>query len=797
MLDFGAFLRFKESWGAFVLVQNPFLQWENKASLFSLSYEPRMSWKSEYGRFASDRGCIGTYKLSGHRTPAYLDSHPEWSLKPAYQTGHDPDGMEVVEVDAYIDCVRAFLQYNPEQSVRIHVPWCENDYQIDVSKPQDEAEWKRIIDRSAELGIGHVFYTCANSTLALREESADAWNWEYLLWLNMGPKIRRGEWDPKSDPLPKKTRELIDYAASKNVKLMAYVYPSLPFEQDGTWLTPRHSSKPENLAANLGYRKFQDWLIEKLLVFKERTGVSGYSFDYTSLTMPGQSYYAQWYGWRRVLETLRKEAPDIVIDGRQSYHKTGPWGWLAGSYPHPTAGDEQPESFDPFPDLHFDRSSATHQRFTAYWFRNTQFCPVEILPGFVTHQTARKDGTGELRLDHFNVRDWDYLGWKFSLFSSIATAPFAHCVDMIPARDEAEFEHFPEEDKEFINRWFDWTDENASILKNMRTIIGPPAVGHIDGTAAIEGDRGFLFLFNPNHRQLTTEFTLDEAIGLREEGQFVLRQLYPKEGKLIGSPESGAFRRGDRVKLPMDGTTSLVLELVPLPSKLSEPMLLGVRGDVSLSNGTLSLKNVQGEVGREFVVNVLTPTDDKISGVTVNGHDATFGQRDNVVTLRVRFDGDQFAHAQQVGQYNPVSTESRVGLSFKVPQRIFRQLEERKKQWPIPWSDSDYDCTWLAPERLLLYVQIAEPLWTMDVTMKIDGKPVVVKKAYSSITPGRLQHDRGHNTFLGFYADVSDLKPDHEYQVELTLPELEPGQFQGLFFSNVETEYTNVIVSSR
>ena len=49
------------------------------------------------------------------------------------------------------------------------------------------------------------------------------------------------------------------------------------------------------------------------------------------------------------MEELRRQAPDVVIDGRQAYHMYGPWSWLAGSYPHPTYADEQPESFIPFP----------------------------------------------------------------------------------------------------------------------------------------------------------------------------------------------------------------------------------------------------------------------------------------------------------------------------------------------------------------------------------------------------------------------------------------------------------------
>ena len=82
--------------------------------------------------------------------------------------------------------------------------------------------------------------------------------------------------------------------------------------------------------------------------------------------------------------------------------------------------------------------------------------------------------------------------------------------------------------------------------------------------------------------------------------------------------------------------------------------------------------------------------------------------------------------------------------------------------------------------------------------MKLNGKPLEVKKAFSSRTPGVLKRGKGHNTCTGFYADVSDLVPDREYPLEVTLPpSLKPGQFQGVFFENVETEYTDKIVVKR
>jgi hypothetical protein len=98
--------------------------------------------------------------------------------------------------------------------------------------------------------------------------------------------------------------------------------------------------------------------------------------------------------------------------------------------------------------------------------------------------------------------------------------------------------------------------------------------------------------------------------------------------------------------------------------------------------------------------------------------------------------------------------------------------------------------TWLAPERLLLYVHIAEPDDKMSVSLKIDGAPVELQRAYSTI--------RVHApSFVGFYADVSNLAPDKEHQLELALPKLAPGQFQGVFFDNVENEFTDALAAAQ
>ncbi len=793
---FGALCRFAgrplssapPAWSLFVMLQNPFMAWGRDGSAVSASYAPDMDWSSDLGPFASDRLFLGLVELSGNRFPA--KAVPEWRLIADYALLlRESPTIDAEEVEALTACVRSFLLYYPVQSVRVHIPWCENDYQIDVGTPEGVEEYKRIMDRAAELGVRHLLYTPGNSQLSRLEDNADSWGWENVLWFGLGQKLRKGEWDPRRDEVPAGLRSTLDYAASKGLRLMAYAYPSLPFPQDPRW-TAWAGADAAKAPADTGLRSFQDWWLDKLLGFMRATGASGYSFDHWWVALDkASSKYAQWYGCRRVLEGLRREAFDAVIDGRQQYQGFGPWTWLAGSYPHPSLTDEQPESFKAFPDLHTDRVSADRQRFAAWTYRVERFAPPEIMPGFITHQSERVDEKGVMRRDRFRPKDWDYLGWRYSLLSSVATAPFHHVVNFIPARDPEEFAALSEADKAWFRKWLDWTDENARFLHALRPIIGPPMAGRVDGTAAVVEDRGLVFLFNPNPGRKEARFRLDASIGLLKGERFMIKELYPEEGRLVGSAE-GLWAHGAEVALGLRGREAGVYEIFPAPKELAEPVLFDVRGAAALSSGRLVLTDVTGEPGtaRPFVV--LLPAGARARVLSVNGVAHPFKLDKGIVSATVRFAGRAFSRSQSAGQV----PENFKGGTFKarisVPARVFAQLEERKRTWPVSYSEDDLRAPWLGPWRLLLHVPIFEATDAMEVGLKINGLPVEVRKAYNSVYPHAPER-----TFLGHYADVSRLRPDSPVDIEVTLPALEPGRFQGVFFENVETEYTTRIMA--
>jgi hypothetical protein len=793
--DFGAFLRLSKGAGVMLMAQNPFLNVTHAGNAAKLSYAPDMEWKHEWGTFEGDTACIGLYQQSGERLPREMLLEWKTATAPAAK-----DGMDRAEIALFTECVRAFLIHPQTEPSSVEVGWTLNDYQIDVGTEEGKAEYKRIIDSASALGVHHLLYAPGNSKLADRLQSADTWSWEYVLWLNMGQKIRKGEWDPAKDELPADVAEMVSYAKARHVGLLAYVYPSVPYEKDRSWLVHGRGGEANFLYATLASRQFQEYLLHNLIEFQKRTGITGYSFDYAFLNEPGSSSYAQWFGWRRVTEGLRRAVPEILIDGRQSYQQYGPWSWLAGTYPHPTGTDEQPESFKPYPDLHFDRVSADRTRFVNYWYRNYQFAPSEVIPGYATHQTERSINLPDSSADggrppeqtvytRYRPRDWDYLGFRYSFLSSIATGGWNNVVDMIPARDEEERRHFSDADKRWIRDWLEWTITHKEYLRNTRTILDQPGLGNVDGTSAVSGDRGYLFLFNPNYQRKSASLKLDNAIGLTQGKEFIVREIYPQAGRLLGKPGAGVWSREDVLQLSLDGNSATVFEVIPAtelkPLAIFNAATLNAKNNTpqaKLEGNHLAVTNAAGEPGESRELGVWLPQGKRITSITVNGRTLSFKQTGRYIQADIHYAGEPFHQAQQIPLQ--ATENGKLQGSFIVPMRVHKQLAARRKAWPIPWTADDYETTWLAPERLLMFVQFAEGTDAIQPTAWLDGKPLALKPAYSST--------RVHAaSFVGYYADVSSVSPDQRHSLSLQISEEAGKKLQGAFFDNVEPQLTD------
>jgi hypothetical protein len=238
----------------------------------------------------------------------------------------------------------------------------------------------------------------------------------------------------------------------------------------------------------------------------------------------------------------------------------------------------------------------------------------------------------------------------------------------------------------------------------------------------------------------------------------------------------------------MSGTEAVVLEVAPAPETLSQPLLAGATGNATLNGKSLSLTGVRGEMGTVQEITVALPSGVSINNLSVNGTKAAFRQDGSMVSAKLRFAGVPFAARQQVGSVDPAFGSASYQAEIAIPARVFKQLEARKQTWPVDYTEAERAAVWLNSDRLLLYINIAElnDEKMTDPILRINGQAVPVKRAYTAIVKSNPR-----NTFTGWYADVSSLKPDTKYTFAVELPPLAPGQFLGLYFDTVEAEYTD------
>jgi len=760
------------------------------------------------------------------RYPAPHYYHQEQPLSPSIPT----PSFNLGERDAFIRCVESFLLDTPSRmnkTVKVNVAWDENDYQIDVGTDAGVTEYKRIIDRNAQFGVTHIVYEPRNTLHSSRFNTTDGWGWEGSLWFSMGEDIRELRWDPTVDKVPQDILEMVQYAETKGVGLLAYVYPCLAFQAQKEYLIGN--------TLNIAPIEVQDWLIHTLRSFMQKTGAQGFAWDHNIFAGSADLRYAQWRGWMRILASLRAEFPDMVMDHRQTAHMWGPWYQLAGSYSEPIAGDENPETYGvPIASLHTDHVAADNTRRVNYKYSLAQMLPPSRIPGFIFHQTERTDDNGTnacfgnvpLCYD-MNVRDFDLLGYKYSLLSTIGTAGQNNVLTMIPARDMGEFTLFPSVDLGFIRSWLAWTDSNLQFLRNTMPIatLSAPSLGNVDGTSAMYADEGYLFMFNPNMRVTAAHLIVDESMGLSNNSAtwtWEVTELYPKEGKSWGT-----WTRGQNIQANVTGSDALVLELrrtsrddraqsftwSPDPRmyrtpKISSVLTVAQHGDQGGSNSRRLVlegaSGVQGAAAHMWLGGVLQAHSPlSFSGISVNGVDCKlpdthadgshhFDER-NVTQVQIQFAGTSpVYHAMPIDPSAlapPDFTGGWFNITFSIPSVIKQQLSQRKAGYPIEWQPAEYKATWLVPSRLLMYIFIAEPQDSMDVLLVMNGTVQEVGKSYNSRGLVRSR------CFLGFYYDASALPDDAVHHLAVKIPTVAAGQFQGIFWENVETEYTDTIES--
>jgi hypothetical protein len=145
--------------------------------------------------------------------------------------------------------------------------------------------------------------------------------------------------------------------------------------------------------------------------------------------------------------------------------------------------------------------------------------------------------------------DWPSEAIDYLMLSALSSSP--NQLYYLPTKAG-----IPARDKQTIRKWLDWGRENVKYLMVRKDLPAWPGVGKVDGNAHIVGDRGLIFLFNPNAGSLTGTFRLDsQTLDLKNRGRYEIAQAYP--------PASGKrqFRFGEEVKWDVPARGAVVLEI--------------------------------------------------------------------------------------------------------------------------------------------------------------------------------------------------------------------------------------------
>lgn len=463
--------------------------------------------------------------------------------------------LDTGEVEAARELVQSLLPWRKGEVTSCHVPWCENDYEFDISQPEGETAYSRMMELLGDIDCRYTLFTPGGG-LPLRRTDG---GWMHVMWLGMADLVNEDEWIPET-PLPAHTQRLLDLARENNVGVLAYINPAFNCGTVGDRVQRMHEDGSRHWEICYACDEQVDRLTRKLIEFKRAYGLAGYCFDFIGEMqhcydpnhdhVPGENtQLVGWRGFQRMLQALDEDDPDIIIDGRLCTYRFAPFSsnWL--TYPHPFICDEQPNHMTAWPDLSLDRVFANFQRRVAYWGRNRFFLPNYKIPGFMTHQQIRM-----FRWKH----SWDRVGWKYNVLSSIAVSGINNVVNYLPIREEDEYESFTPEDRTWLKHWLNWAENNADMLLNTRNILGEPRPEQLDGSAACADGKGILFLINPNYRPKDVELTIGERIGLTGSNIWEITELNPNPDSSLGFVE-----QDETISITVPPHQVLILQLTP------------------------------------------------------------------------------------------------------------------------------------------------------------------------------------------------------------------------------------------
>lgn len=728
--------------GVFACYANPVGAAEVGQGRVRLSYQPAMDVD---GSFRSDPLVVGRYENAGRQARLDLLRGRDLvgDVVPGYADLLAPEmpiALDVGKVRAVRSAVALRVPWQPARNRTAHWDWGQNLYRLDAGRAETRAIYDRASQLCGELGVELMLVAPGRGDDNHSEGGAPLTAegpWQHIMWLGMGQQVGHGRWEPGA--LPSGVEGIAEDARAHGVGLVPYVNPQFLWLRRDDWsVVPKTPGEFGDYRFTcLAVPAARQWLVETVLAFARGYDLQGFSFDFVFWVPchatdhghePGEaSRYAQWDGFRALLQALRTELPESWLEVLIGSQPLLPWGAADFTHPHPHFGDNQPQWLPGWPDLSLDRAAAHFQRRTAYWFRNFGFLPSYKVPGQVGHQANRIHlATPE--------RGWDWDGARFNLLSAIATGPSSLSLCYLPCWDEDEWEGMRARDGAFFRQWIDFARQHEQLLAGLEDLFDEPRPGAVDGTVARrENGTGLVFLANPD--PVAHEVEVPAGSGI------VLRELHPEPGRLWEQ------------RVTVEPRELAVLELVPFED-VDLPALFGAAGTLAEVRGCeYELVAARGTPGTTTAATAVLVGNDRQALQIAFGSDGV-----TPVLGGWRDERGRSVRLDELTGLVRIETTWVPGHGLpKLLSRLAPPTAPQGDELLNPWSD---------PSRLRLFPVLLDPQ-SATLRLWVDDQEAEIRQAYVGTWPD--VRDEGEtfrqvNNLLGHYTDLTDRLADADLE---------------------------------
>ncbi len=287
-----------------------------------------------------------------------------------------------------------------------------------------------------------------------------------------------------------------------------------------------------------------------------------------SLGYPGRlplspHIYKEFKGWQRIVDTLRKDNPDLawgnahlgnaqapLFCGINSFHY---WCEPANTSCGPMG------SMDRYPATSRIKAAADAYRREQYWALMERFVPLRFSLGLVNYQISTVQFTepvGEPITQHF----------RYLLLANLALHPTIALWGLKSMTDRG---YFGPREQSICREWIKFAEMHAEELyQRPRILAGEPGYGKVEVYSYGDRGNGWVFFINPHYLSQTVTFSVNETSGFGGPGKaggqdgYTIQESTPyKRWRMFGG--APVVHAGDSFEIDVPAYTVVLLRLAP------------------------------------------------------------------------------------------------------------------------------------------------------------------------------------------------------------------------------------------